>query len=175
MGLFVTVEVDSDVAVKTALQIDVSLLVAGTLPDSMEDKQAAHMVVIEPSEMSPQDEDDVVSGVIEIHSRVSEQNGTCGTSTISGGTELAIYGWGESAMLASTTLLPGRLGNSSDGLGYESCLFDFRFEHVAIFDVYSVAFKPPDADIPCQSCYLGLVTSSENAQQIIIVKNDSPG
>lgn len=174
MGLFTLVGIDSDVAVKTSLLIDVSLLVIGNVPDSIEDQRAVHVVVIEPSELSPQVEEGVVSGVIEIHSRVNEQNGTCSTDSISEGTELAIYGWGESDMLASTMLSAGRQGNASDGMGYETCIFDFRFENVALFDIYSVAFKPADGDIPCRACYLGLVTSSENAQQVIIVNNDLP-
>jgi len=167
MGLFLTVKVDPAESVGTLMQMNATLRVTGDVPNSPNDDQSVNALVIDPSELSSQDDDGVVSGPLEVASGYTRQGETCSAESIEG-TELALFGWGDSELLVRTKLSAGRLGEATDETGREVCVFDFKFDGVPDLSVFMVSYLPVGDTVPCWTCTLGLVTHSDNAQQVIV-------
>ena len=126
------------------------------------------LIVQEESLMTPHGTG-AVSGVMEIASGNSESGSTCTSTHSDSSTVLNLYKWGNSTLLATTTVSAGILGNATDGSGRQSFFLPFSFDDVASsHSVYTVAKGPDYGDGPCRACVIGFVTSTKYADEVFV-------
>lgn len=167
-GLYVTMAFESNLAIDTLIEIDISLNVSGDVPaPARNNKQSLGALVVDPSEVSSSNERGNVSGRYEVHSGYVPQGTSC---AISGqAPELSLFEWGDTNdALARMELPTGRIGTASDGTGSEVCIIEFRFEDVPEYSVYMVAQTMAGQADVCRACVWGLITPSQDADQVIV-------
>lgn len=168
-GLYVTVEFGPSLPIDTFLQIDVSLKVSGDVPVAAQEAQlSVGALVVNPSEVSSSNESGVITGRYEIHSGYFPQGDACSTSEpYSGSYNLLLFEWSEpNVALARIPLPTGRIGPASDGTGSDVCVIEFRFGGVSDYSVYMVAEVGWGQTDICRACVLGLITPSQDAEQV---------
>lgn len=172
-GIYLEIGTDPDATVDSLLQIDVSMRIGGYM-SSAPIERSVKALVVDPADLSSQNEDGVISGLLELDASSFGRGATCSDGYMSQGTELALYEWGGSNVLASAELSAGQLDVASDGSNREVCRFEFTFEGVPKLSVYMVALMPSLDEAPCRSCILGLMTPGEAAKQVIVQTEEAP-
>lgn len=169
-GLYVTVEFQSTLSIDTFLQIDVSLSMSGDVPASAQNiEQSLGALVVDSSEISLSNESGTISGRYEAHSGYFPQGDACSISDSSFEYELSLFEWGGADVALARMELPtGRIGPASDGTGSDVCIIEFRFEGVPEYSVYMVAETAAGQTDVCRACVWGLITPSQDADQVIV-------
>ncbi len=168
-GLYVTVKFEADLPINTSLQIHSSLDLPGNLPVSAPAEQSLAVLVVDSSAISSPSGGGMVAGRLEAHVGGVPNGDSCSVADPSSDYELALFEWGAPDLALARIQLPeGRIGAASDGQSGDVCIIHFRFDNVPEYSIYMVAQLSVGQINVCRACVLGLITTSQGAEQVVV-------
>jgi hypothetical protein len=174
-GIYLILKTDLGLSPNSSLSLSFNMSVPVAVGDERPKPVHSDVIIVQEESLLTPQATEAVSGVMEITSGFSTSGSSCASTHPDPLTELDLYEWGNSTLLATTMVTTGIRANATDGSGGQSCFLPFSFQDVpSSHSVYTVAKGPDYGDGPCRACVIGFLTSSKYADEVFVDRSQLP-